>query len=53
MFLCSICSFKFKKKHERFKNKLSDPKAAPKTYRTILKAFVNGSKIPFRPTVSW
>ena len=40
------------KKHGRLANKLSDTKTAPKTYWTILKAFVNGSKIPFRPTVS-
>ena len=34
------------KYHERLANKLNDPKTAPKTYRAILKTFVNGSKIP-------
>ena len=34
------------KYHERLANKVNDPKTAPKTYWTILKTFVNGSKIP-------
>ena len=34
------------KYHERLAVKLSDPKTAPKTQLSILKTFVNGSKIP-------
>ena len=41
----SISSSKWKH-HEYLANKLNDPKTAPKTYYTILKTFVNGSKIP-------
>ena len=29
--------------------KLNDPKTAPKTYWSVLKTFVNGSKIPLIP----
>ena len=35
--------------HECLANKLNDPKTAPKTYLTILKTFLNGSKIPLIP----
>ena len=34
------------KYHERLANKLNDLNTTPKTYWTILKTFVNGSKIP-------
>ena len=37
------------KYHERLANKINDHKTAPKTYLTILKTFVNGSKIPLTP----
>ena len=37
------------KYYERFANKLSDPKAAQKTYWKILKTFLNGTKIPLIP----
>ena len=37
------------KYHERLGLKLNDPKTAPKTYWKILKAFVNGIKIPVTP----
>ena len=35
--------------HERLGIKLNDPKTAPKTYWSILKTFVNSSKIPLIP----
>ena len=34
------------KYHERLALKLNEPKTVPKTYREILKAFANGTKIP-------
>ena len=37
------------KYHERLANKLNDPKTVPKTYWSILKTFVNSSKIPLIP----
>ena len=37
------------KYYKRLANELNDPKTAPKTYWTILKTFVNGSKIPLIP----
>ena len=37
------------KYHECLADKLNDSKTAPKTYWTILKTFVNGSKIPLIP----
>lgn len=37
------------KHHERLANKFNDLKIAPKTYWTILKIFVNGSKISLIP----
>ena len=37
------------KYHERLALNLNDPKTAPKTYWKILKAFVNGTKIPLIP----
>ena len=37
------------KYHEILAIKLSDPKTAPKTYWSILKTYVNGSKIPLIP----
>ena len=37
------------KHHGRLANKLNDPKTAQKTYWTILKIFVNSSKIPLIP----
>ena len=44
----AISSSKFKY-HERLSNKLNDPKKVPNIYMTILKTFVNGSKIPLIP----
>ena len=43
--LSNAISFSKTKYHERLAIKLNDPKTAPKTYWSILKAFVNGSKI--------
>ena len=37
------------KHHEQLANKFNDPKIVPKTYRTILKIFVNGSKVSLIP----
>ena len=37
------------KYHEILAIKLNDPKTAPKTYWSILKTYVNGSKIPLIP----
>ena len=39
------------KYHERLAVKLNDPKTAPKTFWSILKIFVNGSKIPLIPSL--
>ena len=44
--LSNALSFSKAKYHERLAIKLNNPKAAPKTYWSILKTFVNGSKIP-------
>ena len=49
--LSNAKSFSKAKYHERFAVKLNDPKTAPKTYWSILKTFVNGSKIPLIPPV--
>ena len=46
--LNAISSSKLKY-HERLANKLNDPKTSSKTYWTIFKTFVNGSKIPLIP----
>ena len=43
-----ISSFKAKY-HERLAIRINDSKTAPKTYRSIWKTFVNGSKIPLIP----
>ena len=43
--LHTITSSKLKY-YEDIANKLSDPKTAPKTFWTILKTFINGTKIP-------
>ena len=37
------------KHHVRSALKVNDPKTAPKTYRKILKTFVDGTKIPLIP----
>ena len=37
------------KYYEDLRNKLKDPKKAPKTYWKILKTFVDGTKIPLIP----
>ena len=44
--LLNAISFPKAKYHERLAIKLNDAKAAIKTYWSILKTFVNGSKIP-------
>ena len=44
--LSSAISLSKAKYHERLAIKLKDPKTAPKTYWSILKTFVNGSKVP-------
>ena len=49
--LSNAISFSKAKYHERLAIKLNDPKTAPKTYWSILKTFVNGSKIPLIPFV--
>ena len=43
--LSNAISFSKAKYHERLAIKFSDPKTAPKTYWSIVKTFVNGSKI--------
>ena len=40
------------KHHERLTKKLNDPKAAAKTYWSILTTFVNSSNIPLMPPLS-
>ena len=35
--------------HDYFAKKLNNPKATAKTYESIFKTFVNGSKIPLIP----
>ena len=47
--LSNAITFSKAKYHERLAIKLNDPKTAPKTYWSILKTFVNGSKIPLIP----
>ena len=47
--LSNAISFSKAKYHERLRIKLNYPKTAPKTYWSILKTFVNGSKIPLIP----
>ena len=49
--LSNAISFSKAKYHERLAIKLNDPKTAPKTYWSILKTFVNGSKIPLIPAL--
>ena len=44
--LSNTISFSKGKYHERHPIKLNDTKTTPKTYRSILKRFANGSKIP-------
>ena len=45
--LSNAISFFKAKYHEKLAIKLNDPKSALKTYWSIFKTFVNGSKIPF------
>ena len=47
--LSNAISFSEAKYHERLAIKLNDPKTAPKTYWSIFKTFVSGSKIPLIP----
>ena len=47
--LSNAITFSKAKYHEKLATKLNDPKTAPKTYWSILKTFVNGSKIPLIP----
>ena len=47
--LSNAITFSKAKYHERLAIKLNNPKTAPKTYWSILKTFVNGSKIPLIP----
>ena len=47
--LSSAISFTKAEYHERLAFKLNDSKTAPKTFWSILKTFVNGSKIPLIP----
>ena len=47
--LSNATSFSKAKYHERLAIKLNDPKTSPKTYWSILKTFVNGSKILLIP----
>ena len=47
--LSNAITFSKTKYHERLAIKLNDPKTTPKTYWSILKTFVNGSKIPLVP----
>ena len=47
--LSNAISFSKAKYHERLAIKLNDPKTAPKTYWSVLKTFVNGSKIRLIP----
>ena len=44
--LSNAISFSKTEYHERLAIKLNDPKAAPKTYWSILNTFFNGSKVP-------
>ena len=44
--LSNAISLSQAKYHERLAIKLNDPKTTPKTYWSILKTFVSGSKIP-------
>ena len=47
--LSNAISFSKTKYNERLAIKLNDPKTTPKTYLSILKTFVDGSKIPVIP----
>ena len=47
--LSNAISFSKAKYHKRLAFKLNDPKTAPETYWSILKTFLNGSKIPLIP----
>ena len=47
--LSNVISFSKAKYHERLAIKLNDPKAAPKTYWSTLKTFVNSSNNPLIP----
>ena len=47
--LSNAISFSKAKYYERLAFKLNDPKTALKTFWSILKTFVNGSKIPLIP----
>ena len=49
--LSNVISFSKVKYHDRLAIKLNDPKTAPKTYWSILKTFVNASKIPLIPSL--
>ena len=47
--LSNTITFSKAKYHERLAIKLNDPKTAPKTYWSISKTLVSGSKIPLIP----
>ena len=49
--LSNTITFSKAKYHERLTIKLNDTKTAPKSYWSILKTFVNGSKIPLIPSL--